>query len=164
MPQDGDDASRHKRNDNLNGEQDGSLDDALSNEPRGTRKEGSTRRRTFGPLCGHTRRLTESTVPRRRPSSFAVGHEAGGGCETPGFGGVGIGGEIDTGKVVDADENVNKYNEPVGTSEGEGFFRIAWGLPRGRPMPVDLPRRSSGYSFDSSHALDTAADAPSPQD
>ncbi|CAB1104649.1 unnamed protein product [Ectocarpus sp. CCAP 1310/34] len=162
MSQDGDDASRHKRNDNLNGEKDRSID-TFSNELRGTRKEDSTRRR-FGPVPGHTRRPTESTVPRRRPSSFAVGHEAGGGCETPGFGGVGKDEEKYTGKVVDADEDVNKYTEPVRTSEGLGFFRIAWGLPRGRPVPLDLPWRSTGYSFDSSHVVDTAAEVPSPHD
>ncbi|CAM9495536.1 unnamed protein product, partial [Ectocarpus fasciculatus] len=101
MPQD--DAACKKRKDSLNGEKDGSFV-ALFNELRGTKEEGSTRRRTFGPLSGHPRRPAESTMPRRRPSLFAVGHEAGGGCETSGLGGPHLGGEKLTSKVVDAQE------------------------------------------------------------
>ncbi|CAM9802140.1 unnamed protein product [Ectocarpus fasciculatus] len=161
MPQD--DAACKKRKDSLNGEKDGSFV-ALFNELRGTKEEGSTRRRTFGPLSGHPRRPAESTMPRRRPSLFAVGHEAGGGCETSGLGGPHLGGEKLTSKVVDAQEGVNKNNGPIGTSEGPDLFRIAWGLPRKKPMAIDLPQRSSGYLFNSSHVLDTAAEVSSHRD
>ncbi|CAB1104148.1 unnamed protein product [Ectocarpus sp. CCAP 1310/34] len=48
-------------------------------------------------------------------------------------------------------------SEPSNMDESKGLFRRSWGFPREKPTAVDLPRRYSGSSFDSSHGTGLSA-------
>lgn len=155
----------------------------ISGVPVTTEHEGDTSAdsETFGPRrrwVWNGRKPIQDNIPHRRPGvseTSVVGVDDSGLSLTPepdcdretilgSFGGIDAGEGRPTGTGINASGDVGRSSEPSRTYESPGLFGMPWGFSWGKPIAVDLPRRYSRNSSDSTHRMGLASKGSFRQD
>ncbi|CAM9343217.1 unnamed protein product, partial [Ectocarpus sp. 13 AM-2016] len=133
---------------------------------------------TRGRWAWNGRKPIQDNIPHRRHGvsetsvvgvddsdlSLTPEHDCDGETVLDSFGGIDAGEGRPTGTGRKASGDMGRSSQPSRTYESPGLFGIPWGFPWGKPVAVDLPRRYSRNSSDSTHRMGLASKGSFRQD